>query len=79
MKDILKALIGDYKFTGDIMVDSIGLLNKHDKEIIAEHTERVAVQAKRLAEMFEEDSAAAEIAGLLHPWLVEANEELRRM
>lgn len=66
MIGIVKTLIGDFKFTGDISIDSIELLNSHGKEVIAEHTARVAAQAKKLAELFGEAAEAAETAGLLH-------------
>lgn len=66
MIDILEDLIKDFKFTGDIKHDSIELLNSHGKDIISEHTGRVAAQARKLAEMFGEDEQAAETAGFLH-------------
>lgn len=66
MIDILKALIGDFRFIGDIKLDSIGLLDSHNKEVVSEHTVRVAAQSKKLAEDFGENIEAAEIAGLLH-------------
>lgn len=66
MKDILKHLIGQFKFSGDIKKDCIGLLNYHEKYIVSEHTDRVAAQVKKLAERFGQDQHAAEVAGLLH-------------
>lgn len=59
-------LVKDFKFTGDLRCDSVGLLDSHGKKIISEHTIRVAAQARKLAETFGEDQKAAEIAGLLH-------------
>lgn len=66
MKELLKALIGDFQFSGDLKKDSMRLLNSHNKQIVAEHTGRVAQEAKRLAGLFGEDGEAAEAAGLLH-------------
>lgn len=66
MIKLVEDLIKDFKFTGDIKHDSIELLNFHGKDIISEHTIRVAAQAKKLAELFGEDEQAAETAGLLH-------------
>ncbi len=66
MIELLRALIGDFSFSGDLKKDSIALLNRHHKEVTAEHTVRVAMEAKRLAALFGQDEEAAESAGLLH-------------
>jgi predicted HD superfamily hydrolase involved in NAD metabolism len=66
MKELLKELLGGFPFSGDLKMDSMGLLNSHNKLVVAEHTGRVAEEAKRLAGLFGEDGEAAETAGLLH-------------
>jgi predicted HD superfamily hydrolase involved in NAD metabolism len=66
MKDILKDLIDGFRLTGDIAKDSIELLRLYGRENTAEHSIRVAAQAKKLAEQFGYDEKAAEAAGFLH-------------
>lgn len=66
MIELLKELIGNFQFSGDLKRDSIALLNSQGKEVIAEHTVRVATEAKRLAGLFGQDAEEAEAAGLLH-------------
>jgi predicted HD superfamily hydrolase involved in NAD metabolism len=53
-------------FTGDIYRDSQALLIHHGRQATAEHSLRVAAEAKRLALRWNEDPAKAEIAGWLH-------------
>lgn len=64
--EILKDFTANVEFCGDIKKDSITLLNHHGKLVTAEHTVRVAGQAKKLAKELGEDEQAAEIAGFLH-------------
>lgn len=62
----IKEFIEGINFEGNIGLDSIRLLNHHGKYVTAEHSIRVAAQAKELARHFGEDETEAEIAGFLH-------------
>ncbi|USG67259.1 bis(5'-nucleosyl)-tetraphosphatase (symmetrical) YqeK [Brevibacillus ruminantium] len=56
----------DFSISGDIRRDALNLLRIHNMEHTAEHTERVAKEAVRIAEQFRVDPDAAKIAALLH-------------
>ena len=66
MHPALLELREQLNFTDNIFEDSINLLNKHNKVIVAEHSKCVAAEAERLANIFGENHKDARIAGILH-------------
>ncbi|PJI09560.1 MULTISPECIES: bis(5'-nucleosyl)-tetraphosphatase (symmetrical) YqeK [Clostridium] len=66
MKKIFASLINNITFTGNIKIDSQKLLKNYHQFVTAEHSLRVAKEAKVLAERYGINNEKAEIAGLLH-------------
>lgn len=66
MKKVFVSLIQNITFTGNIKTDSQELLKNHNKFVTAEHSLRVAKEAKILAERYGIDKKKVKIAGLLH-------------
>lgn len=66
MHKVFSDRLGDLSVTGNIEKDSLGLLNLHRCEAVAEHSKDVAYEAQRLAEKFGIDVNKAFIAGCLH-------------
>ncbi|NDI34094.1 bis(5'-nucleosyl)-tetraphosphatase (symmetrical) YqeK [Chengkuizengella sediminis] len=66
MNSYLLDKIEPVDLTGVLEKDVVRILQIHDKPIIAEHSIRVAAEAKKLALQFNVNPEAAEIAGLLH-------------
>ncbi|MFS1512086.1 bis(5'-nucleosyl)-tetraphosphatase (symmetrical) YqeK [Chengkuizengella sp. SCS-71B] len=66
MKSYLVNIMKPFDLTDNLEKDVIQLLQIHDKHIIADHSIRVAAEAKKLARQFNVNPDAAEIAGLLH-------------
>lgn len=83
--------IKNFPFGGNVRQDALSLLRYHQLDHIAEHTERVAKEAIRLAEQFHVDPRLADAAfvyldylwtqrtklRVIHPWLKEAYLQLR--
>lgn len=63
---VLADIIKDISFCHQIEKDAYKLLEYHGYKEIAEHCNRVATEAERLANRFNVDSASAKIAGYLH-------------
>ena len=74
MHPVLAAYVGVFSGTGDACADAAALLRSRGKADTAEHCQRVAELAKRLARRWEVDEESAEAAGWLHdisaivPW-----------
>ncbi len=66
MHPILIELREQLELTDNIFKDSINLLYKYNKGIVAEHSKDVAIEAERLANLFGENCKSARIAGILH-------------
>lgn len=62
----LAPLVDGLSMTGDLRADVVSFLSHHKCAPIVGHSMRVAHEAKRLAERWNADGAAAEAAGLLH-------------
>ncbi len=63
---LLLELRNQLEFTDDIFEDSIKLLSKYNKIIVAEHSKCVAIEAGQLANVFGENCEDARLAGVLH-------------
>jgi predicted HD superfamily hydrolase involved in NAD metabolism len=63
---VLAAYIGDVSLTGDVPADAARLLRDRGRAETADHSQRVAAAAQRLARRWGEDEASAEVAGWLH-------------
>ena len=66
MKSILTDLVKSCILSGDIKNDVSSFLEYHKHPRIADHSMKVADEAKRLARKFGLDENSAAIAGLLH-------------
>lgn len=66
MKEKLKSLVEGFQYSGDLKKDSIELLQKYNRFIVADHSLRVAEKAKEIAKLHGVDEDLAETAGLLH-------------
>jgi len=66
MDRVLAAYAGDFTLTGDVRADAAALLRSHGREDTADHAQRVAAVAQRLARRWGVDDRSAEIAGGLH-------------
>lgn len=66
MHPVLVAYAGDVSLTKDVSVDAAKLLLDRGCAQTADHSRRVAAEAKRLAQHWGEDEARAEVAGWLH-------------
>ncbi len=62
----LAVLLDNVTMTGEIRVDAVRFLKRHDCSPIAGHSMRVAQEARRLAARWGENTDAAEVAGWLH-------------
>jgi predicted HD superfamily hydrolase involved in NAD metabolism len=62
----LPTLAASVRLTGDLRADMITFLDRHRCAHTAEHCLSVAVEAGRLATLFDADQRAAESAGWLH-------------
>jgi len=71
---VLVAYVGDFIRTGDVPADAAALLRSRGRADTAEHCQRVAAMAQRLAQRWGVDDRSAEVAGWLHdisaivPW-----------
>jgi len=63
---VLVAYFGDAPLTGDVSTDAERLLRERGRAGTAEHSQRVAAVARRLARRWGVDEPSAEIAGWLH-------------
>ena len=63
---MIAAFVQDVSFTGDIRADAMALLVHHGCSRTAEHSRRVAAEARRLAQRWEQNETQAETAGWLH-------------
>ena len=66
MHPVLLAYVGDVSLTDDVSVDAPRLLLDSGCPGTADHSRRVAAEAKRLARCWGECEASAEVAGWLH-------------
>lgn len=66
MNNVLSQLTEGFTFTGEIKNDAYEFLTYHGCKEVAEHSIKVALKAKELAEQFDVDKNSAEIAGYLH-------------
>lgn len=66
MHPILLELKDKLEFKDNIFKDSINLLTQYNKDIVAQHSKRVAAEAERLADIFGENRKNAGVAGVLH-------------
>ncbi len=66
MNQVLSELMAGIKATSDIQKDVVELFNFHRHQDIAEHTIKVAYEAKKLACKFGVDEHKAFVAGCLH-------------
>lgn len=64
--EIFEELLLGFNLENDILNDSINFLTFHNKDKVAEHSQKVATAAGKLAEKFGIDKDKALIAGLLH-------------
>ncbi len=64
-KQLLNAILG-LEVTGDIQNNALKLLSMHGLDDVAEHTLKVANEAKKIAACFGESEEKAFVAGLLH-------------
>jgi len=63
---ILVDVISNLNFSGDLQKDSYDLLTYYNYRDVAEHSLKVAIEAKRIAQKFGIDDNNAFIAGCLH-------------
>lgn len=66
MNRLIRNLISDFEFTGNIEKDSYNLLIKHNCHRIAHHSLRVGKAAKHIAQKYNIDCSFAEASGYLH-------------
>ena len=66
MYELFAQLVAGVRWTGDVKSDAVALLLYHGYLRTANHSERVAAEAKRLAARYGENELRAEVAGLLH-------------
>jgi len=66
MQSILVAYVGDFSRTGDLPADAARLLTDRGRAETADHCQRVASLARRLARRWGVDETGAEVAGWLH-------------
>jgi predicted HD superfamily hydrolase involved in NAD metabolism len=66
MHELLRQLIEDVQFTGNVRADMRIFLLHHEQSKTVSHSILVAAEAKWLAAKFGADEALAEVAGLLH-------------
>ncbi|MBI4928006.1 MAG: bis(5'-nucleosyl)-tetraphosphatase (symmetrical) YqeK [Anaerolineae bacterium] len=66
LEDWLDGLAQGVVFNGDVAADAAALLLRHGREHTLAHCARVAGEARRLAERWGVNAAAAETAGWLH-------------
>ena len=66
MRHILYEIIKGIQLTGDLESDMLALQTATGHANVAEHCQRVSVEAAKLAERFGADPEKARIAGLLH-------------
>ncbi|URZ04355.1 HD domain-containing protein [Clostridium felsineum] len=66
MKDVFKEIKEKFYFTGNIKEDSQKLLKAYGQYLVAEHSIRVAKEARIIAKQYGENENEVEIAGLLH-------------
>lgn len=66
MNDIFYDFIGDYELTGSIELDTYNILMRNNRQIIAEHSIRVAEKACNIAKKFGVDETSAKVVGFLH-------------
>jgi predicted HD superfamily hydrolase involved in NAD metabolism len=66
MHPVLAAYVRDVQLTGDVFADAARLLRDCGRAGTADHSQRVAAAARRLARRWGEDETSAEVAGWLH-------------
>lgn len=59
-------LVRNFNFTGYIVTDAYEFLKTHHLAETAEHSKRVSLESKRLAQRYHSSEKKAEIAGILH-------------
>jgi predicted HD superfamily hydrolase involved in NAD metabolism len=66
MDPALVAYVGGFSLTGDFCADAAALLRSRGRADTADHSQRVAAMARRLARRWGADERSAEVAGWLH-------------
>ena len=66
MHSVLIVHVGDLLRTGDLLADAARLLRDRGRTETADHSQRVAALAQRLARRWGVDEASAKVAGWLH-------------
>jgi predicted HD superfamily hydrolase involved in NAD metabolism len=66
MHPVLVAYVGDASLTSDVSADAARLLRDRGRAGTADHSQRVATVAQRLARRWGVDETSAEVAGWLH-------------